>query len=348
MTNIVINGSFWGQRITGQQRYAVEIMNRLAGRDGVSVARPGPRTSASSARSWAWSQTLALQGAKGAVLLSMTSRVPVIHGNHVVVVHDLFPLTNPEWYSAAYVATHAPVLKRSLRSARGLVAVSAQTKDRLEDWMRPGTPVVVAPNGVSGLLGAHASLVRGQRVLDLFSLRRGKFLLAVGSMDPRKNFAGLVEGYRMLPTEVRSQYPLAIVGGTAQGVFRSDSARVATGARELGYVSDEELAVLYAAATGFVSPSLDEGFGIPLIEAAAAGAPVALSDIPIFRWVYGDGAQYFDPNDPGEVARALSGLIRSPPDGNFLHSKAASIANRFSWDASAQVIYDFCISLSDR
>ena len=109
---VVINGAFRGQAITGVQRYATELASRL----------PWPelrrrREDDRALPAWAWSQTLGIR-ARGRLLLTFTSRGPAVHRGQVVVVHDLFALTHPEWYSRRYALTHAPILRDQLRTAR--------------------------------------------------------------------------------------------------------------------------------------------------------------------------------------------------------------------------------------
>jgi glycosyltransferase involved in cell wall biosynthesis len=167
------------------------------------------------------------------------------------------------------------------------------------------------------------------------------YVLAVGSHDPRKNFARLVEAYRRLPGEIRRAFPLVIAGGASR-IYAAGSDETDDDVSRLGYVSDPELAALYASASVVVMPSLDEGFGLPLVEARAARAKLAVSDIPVFRWVAGDTARYFDPLDVADIASAVLSVLEgswSPPEG-------APIERRFDWATTADTIETFARALT--
>ncbi|MFK5633433.1 MULTISPECIES: glycosyltransferase family 4 protein [unclassified Ornithinimicrobium] len=322
---IVVNAAWRGQRTTGQQRYASEVTRRLLSHPGV-VARPA-RTSAN--RWLAWTQVQGLSvSSKDEVLVTLTSRSPVFHRRHVVAVHDHFVLSNPEWYSRRYVLTHAPVLKAQLRGASGLVFVSEATRTRHVDLYGGETPAVVAPNGVTA---PPLDTVRP------WPLGR-PYLLAVASADPRKNIDRLVQAYSSLPPGLRRQVSLVLVGGTNSTVFAAsqDAVDDSSGILKLGYVSDDELWSLYRGARAVVVPSLDEGFGLPLIEAASLGTPLVVSDIPVFRWIAADRAVYFDPKDVDSIRDGLRRVISD----EVVAVDPAAVRSRFCWDDTAQRVLD--------
>lgn len=339
MTEIHVNGAFIGQRVTGQQRYAQEVWSRLNGRPQVRLVSPSPWLASTKGGAWLWTQGPAVRR-RGAFLLSMTSRAPAWHRRQVMVAHDVFPLTHPEWYSRKYVATHAPLLRHQLQHARGVVAVSPATAEALEPWIPAATPVLVAPNGVSDDVGIPLEPDEVSEVLSRHGLSAGSYLLTVGSVDPRKNIERLVSAYSGLSVEERTEMPLVIVGGGSAGVFATEDQRAHHGLHRLGYVSDHDLAAIYGAARGFVLPSLDEGFGIPVIEAAAHGLPLLLSDIPVFRWIAGDAARYFDPTSVEDLREALALAIHVEV-GAPVMALPAALRKRFDWQQSADLIEGF-------
>ena len=141
MSDLTVNGAFYGQRVTGQQRYATEVAERLATRDSVRVLRPSGRrlTECPCSPTPGPTPFCPWPAARGA-LVSLTSRSPVIARRHTVVVHDLFVLRHPEWYSPRYARTHAPLLAAQLRTAAGIVAVSAPVADEIRR-LYPRKPV---------------------------------------------------------------------------------------------------------------------------------------------------------------------------------------------------------------
>jgi glycosyltransferase involved in cell wall biosynthesis len=267
----------------------------------------------------------------------MTARAPLWCRRHVLVVHDLFVLSNPEWFSRAYVATHAWLLRSQIRRAAAIVAVSQPVAEQLS--ARYGGPVVVAPNAPSSVfdrrVGRPVENDDADQVLARLGLRRGQYLLTVGSMDPRKNLRRLAQAYAALPESDRVACPLVVVGG-GSAVFRNEHLSWPAGVVDAGFVADEDLRYLYAGCRALVLVSQAEGFGLPLVEAAAAGAPgVVLSDIPVFRWICGDAAIYVDPSSTSSITAGLRRGIAEP--------RPLEIdLERFSWDASAETIGDTC------
>ncbi len=336
MRRVLLNRSFAPQRVTGQQRYAHEIAQRIAASMPCSGVEPTGFWAASPLRAWAWVQLVLPGRARGALLLSMTSRAPLWRRRHVLVVHDLFVLTNPEWFSRLYVWTHAPLLRAQIRSAAAVVAVSAPTAERLARWRRD--PVAVAPNAASEVFRRRsdddAALVRR-------GLVHGSYFLAVGNRDPRKNFRRLTQAYGRLSAAQRSKHPLVLVGG-GSAIYRDEALTWPDGAVDVGYVTDDELRALYRGARSVVLVSLAEGFGLPLVEAAVAGAASLLvSDIDVFRWICGGHARYVDPSSTDDIAAGLRAEIDNP-QGQELD------VDRFSWDASAAVIREVCLAAARR
>jgi glycosyltransferase involved in cell wall biosynthesis len=334
---IAVNQSYVTQRVTGQQRYAHEIASRLLPRPGVVALEPTGWWRGSSARVWAWALSVLPARAGSRVLVSLTARAPLWARRHVLVVHDLFVLTNPEWFSRVYVWTHAPLLRAQLRTARALVAVSEPVAAQLAAY---DVPVSVAPNAPSAVFSAPSGPADAQ-VLEARGLRSGSYLLAVGSLDPRKNLPALAEAYAALTAEERAAHPLVVVGG-GSAIFRSEQIRWPDEVVDAGYVSDDELRALYAGARAVVFVSWAEGFGLPLVEAAAAGAgSLVISDIPVFRWVCGDAAHYVDPGSVPAITAGLRAAVAAPvPPGIDLQ--------RFDWDDSAERVHALCASVADR
>lgn len=329
------------QRVTGQQRYAAEISRRLLSSSRYREIEPSRPVSRSTLRVWAWLQFVLPFVDRSSLLLSMTSRAPLLRGRQVIVIHDLFVLTNPEWFSRKYYLTHAPMLRIQLGIAAGIIAVSAPVAEQLGPLFRG--PVVVAPNAAS-LVFAERPTDRGDAThddaLDALGLERGSYLLAVGSIDPRKNLNALAEAYGRLSTAERTVMPLVIVGG-GSAVFKNQDIRWPVGTVDAGFVTDEELRGLYGGSRAVVFVSLAEGFGLPLVEAATSGATaLIISDIPVFHWICGDSATYVNPASIDSIANALSAAITTSP-GN---RPPMFDPSRFNWDDSAAIVAQFCES----
>jgi glycosyltransferase involved in cell wall biosynthesis len=334
-TSVALNQSYVTQRITGQQRYAHEIARRLTPRPDVAALEPTGWWRGSGLRVWAWALGVLPLRAGGRVLVSLTARAPLWARRHVLVVHDLFVLTNPEWFSRAYVWTHAPLLRLQLRTAKALVAVSEPVARQLEAY---DVPVRVAPNAPSTVFSVPAGSSDETALTDR-GLERGSYLLAVGSLDPRKNLPSLARAYAALSEEERRAHPLVVVGG-GSGIYRSEQIDWSPEVVDAGYVSDDELRALYAGCLAVVFVSKAEGFGLPLVEATAAGAgALVISELPVFRWICGDGAHYVDPGSVDSITAGLREALQGP-------RRPTVDLSRFTWDAAAEVVAELCASIA--
>ncbi|WP_062201923.1 glycosyltransferase family 4 protein [Demequina salsinemoris] len=337
--SLVVNGAFRPQRVTGQQRYAIEIADRLVRDHGFGEHAPQGGWLGSAVKEWAWTMLRLPSLASGSVVVSLTARSPFAR-RQVLVVHDLFVLTNPEWFSRKYVLTHAPTLRAQLRTASAVVAVSEPTAEAVRG--RFAGKVVVAPNAPSDVFRSSPSAADAAATgaLESRGLREDGYLLTVGSKDPRKNLPRLAHAYGLLPEETRSRFPLVVVGGGA-AIYQGESIAWPKGTVDAGYVTDDDLRALYAGARAVVFPSMAEGFGLPLVEAAAAGAgSLVVSDLDVFRWICEDGAVYVDPSSAESIAAGLTAAIEG-------RAPAISIdLDRFDWNASARAVAEICTEVA--
>lgn len=337
-SKILVNQSYRMQRMTGQQRYAHEIASRLLGRSAYQEIAPKGVWSTSALRVWAWIQLILPTASRGSVLLSMTARAPALRSKQILVVHDLFVLTNPEWFSRKYVLSHAPLLRAQLATAAGIIAVSAPVADQVAPLY--SGPIVIAPNAPSQIFARPTPA--DDQTLNSRKLTAGTYFLAVGSIDPRKNLPRLAEAYGQLSDAERAEAPLVVVGG-GSAIYKNQSIHWPEGTVDAGFVTDEELRALYAGSRAVVFASLAEGFGLPLVEAAAAGArQLVISDIAVFRWICGESARYVSPNDVASIAAGLRSALTASPSTRPLIDLA-----RFNWDTSANLVAALCEAVRD-
>ena len=228
----------------------------------------------------------------------------------------------------------------AVRRAAGIVAISQATADALAArFPRARRLTTVAPLGVARSLGIAPKEVEHA---ELALLPAPGFVLAVGTLEPRKNLPRLVEAYRRLPQELQEQHPLVVVGalGWETGETRRTLESLGDRALQLGYVSDEALAELYRRCALFCYPSLGEGFGLPVLEAMAAGAAVVTSGISSLPEVGGDAAEYVDPRDALDIARTIERLLRHPERREELGALARARAAEFEWSETARTVLE--------
>ena len=172
----------------------------------------------------------------------------------------------------------------------------------------------------------------------------GSFWLCVGTIEPRKNHERLFAAYAAWRRETGGTMPLVLAGG--KGWLMDDLARTAAelGVAEhlvfTGYVSDAELAWLYASCHAFLYPSLFEGFGLPVLEAMSLGAAVVCSDATSLPEVAGDAAVLVDPLDVAGLARAMAAMTDDAARAGTLREKSLARAGLFSWDTTASIVLD--------
>jgi glycosyltransferase involved in cell wall biosynthesis len=255
----------------------------------------------------------------------------------VPVVFDLVSFDSalrPQRRSGLIERATLPLATR--RSAQ-LIAISQATADDLAArFPRTAGRTVVAP------LAAAPTLAEGATALPPGVPEQGGYVLAVGTLEPRKNLPRLVAAYRRLPAELQGAHPLVVTGRLGWDTGETVEALRSLGDRAIqtGFVPDAQLALLYERCGLFAYPSLGEGFGLPVLEAMAAGAPVLTSDRSSLPEVGGDAAAYCDPTDVAAIAAALETLLRDEGRRDAMRDAGLARASEFSWDRTAAIVLD--------
>src|SRR3954447_22228531 len=248
----------------------------------------------------------------------------------VAMVHDLIAFDRSLRPRGRSALIERATLPRAVRRAAALLCNShATAKALVERFPAAAQKAVVVHLGVSPALDGGA-LPPGAP--------SGGFVLAAGTLEPRKNLPRLVAAYARLEAGLQAAHPLVVVGPTGWQTGETLRALQSIGdrARVLGFVSDAELGALYRSCAVFAYPSLGEGFGLPVLEAMSAGAPVLTSDRSSLPEVGGDAAAYADPTSVDSIAAALGELLRDPARRADLARRGPERAALFSWDAFAE------------
>ncbi|EPE96998.1 glycosyltransferase family 4 protein [Rhizobium grahamii] len=271
------------------------------------------------------------------ILWGPAHRLPIL-GNietpQVLTIHDLV------WYHASATMRfrgwlgERVFMGQSIKRADRIVSVSSATKAAvaaLYPWAADKIDVVYP--GCTPLKGGMSA-----EILDLQKIDR-PFVLFVGTLEPRKNLIGLLEAFAALPEFIRAGLLLVIAGGQGWGLGNLEAEikrlQLSSSVRLTGFVSDAELGALYQTAKFLAMPSHYEGFGLPIIEANAAGIPALTSNTSSMPEVGGDAAWLVEPSSVQSIADGLARLATDVPLYSKLSSAARANAERFDWRTSA-------------
>jgi glycosyltransferase involved in cell wall biosynthesis len=274
--------------------------------------------------------------------------VEVHHGPHytmplalglpsVVTVHDLSFFTHPEWHERTKVAFFRAAIRTSARRAAALVAVSAATAALLEDRVRPRAPVHVIPHGVD-----HARFRPEDPGDDEAARARagvsGPYIAFVGTLEPRKDVPTLVRAFDRL-AGARPDLSLVLAGGRGWGVEAVEEAvrDAAHGdrVRLLGYLAERDMPAVLRGAAAVAYPSLEEGFGLPVLEALACGAPLVTTSGTVMEEVAAGAALLAPPGDADRLAAALEAVLDAGPGQAERRRLGLEVAARHTWEGSA-------------
>ncbi|SUE62994.1 glycosyltransferase [Roseomonas gilardii] len=226
----------------------------------------------------------------------------------------------------------------------GLLAISESS--RQEAIQHLGYPPERVFNIRAGIHGDFrpASLDAKEReaLLHRYGLR-GDFILFLGAGDIRKNEAGLISAYALLPPDLQARYQLLIVGKMDPGTLHKVAAEHDIPEERFviaRFVEEGDLSALYTACSLFVFPSLHEGFGLPAAEAMACGAPVIASNTTSLPEVVGRADALFDPTQPAEIAARMREVLDNPSLRQSLVAHGREQARKFTWQASAELAWD--------
>ncbi len=358
--HVYINGRFLTQRLTGVQRFAVELINaidqalnekdfgfrlellvpqdctNLPAYKNIHVKKIGHF------KGQLWEQIDLPFYVKDNLLLNLCNLAPMFKKHQLTIIHDVAVYKVPEAYSSLFKlwyklvffviskrrSTVATVSKFSLQEIHKTLGVALENlflitegKEHIER-LEPDTNILVK-----------------------HEIANRPYILAVSSMSPNKNFSIVVKAIELLKLP---DVNFVIAGGANPSVFSSNNAPLPDNVKHVGYVTDSELKALYENATCFVFPSLYEGFGLPPMEAMTSGCPVLASNRASIPEVCGDAALYFDPLNAQDVAEKINSVIADPVARADMKSKGYEQVKRYSWKVAAAEVMDIIDRLSEK
>ena len=350
-----VNGRFYGQPITGVQRYARELLAAVDAR-AAGPGLPAPFTGVVAhlpagvaapqglsavrirhhgpGRGHVWEQLVLPRVAHDGLLFCPGNTAPLLslaRGRVVVTIHDLSFRYVPEAYSLPFRAWYHALTPLIVRRATRIITVSESERQAImRIYPRAAARLVAIQNG--------ASVAPTVPIAPVAPIVPDPYILYVGSLSRRKNFPGVLAAFDLMAAR-RPGLRLAVVGGTSR-VFASAGIELRDGVREratfLGQVEDHAtLVAAYRGACCLVFPSFYEASPLPPTEAMAFGCPVVAADIPSLRERCGDAALYCDPHDPGAIARAVERVLDDGALGDDLRRRGAARVAALTWAACA-------------
>ncbi|MFQ6101414.1 MAG: glycosyltransferase family 4 protein [Anaerolineae bacterium] len=274
-------------------------------------------------------------------LLHSSDFIPPAFGYHrsVTTIHDLNFLYYPQFLSAQSLRYYNQQIGWAVRRADHILADSRATKSDLVSLLD------VEPEKVAVVYLAADPAFRplpeaeARRVAAQYGLEPG-YLLCVGTLEPRKNLPGLLQAYRLLLDEEVTSAPLVLVGGKGwlydEVLERVERLCLTERVCFLHAVPDADLVGLYNCAGVLTTPSFYEGFGLPALEAMACGAPVVVADRASLPEVVGEAGLLVNPDDPEDIARALTRVLTEEPLREQMRKLGLDQAARFTWEETAR------------
>lgn len=261
----------------------------------------------------------------------------------IVVVYDLCYLDHPEFLQNANLAFLNKFALKSIQNADSIITISNFTKDRiLHHYPALTNNIIVTPIPP---IEYKLNKTELPERLSAMGIKKHKYILYIGTIEPRKNITNLVKAYSLLDKSLAASYSLVLAGGKGWKdgeILLEIENQKALGLDIVltGRVSENEKSALYNNAKCLVQPSHYEGFGMPILEAMQNGLPVAVSNIPVFHEVAGNASIYFDQNNPQDIASKISSLLIDKSLVTSLKHSSVDKLSSMSWKDNADKVFD--------
>jgi glycosyltransferase involved in cell wall biosynthesis len=330
--SLAVNARVTAFAMGGQQRVAHEVMKRLPDAASIMPGKP-----LGGIRGHAWEQAVLPLRAAGRLLWSPSTTGPLLYPHQVVTVHDTAFFDMPEYFSPSFIRLYQALVPRLVRRVAKVVTVSEFSRQQIVKRMGlPTERIEVIPNGVAQHFMPYApdALAATRAALDLPE----RYILVQATSDKRKNLARTLDAWRAVSPALPKDLHLVISGNLNRAHVFGDASDIDfTGPRIriTGYVAEEHMGPLMAGAEAFLFASLYEGFGLPVLEAMAAGTPVITGNTTALPEVAGDAALMVDARSANAIGSAILDILERPLLAQTLKMRGFQRARRFTWEAAA-------------
>ena len=344
MKTIYINSRFLTQKITGSQRFAIEISRQLKRLEpSIKFVAPKNIIHKDLAKELEveivgfntghlWEQfdlPICLKSKGSPLLVNLVNTAPLFYENKVVTIHDISWKHFPQSVSKKFYTYYYFLIPRIAKNSKHIFTVSEFSKKDISKHLK------IKTDKITTVYNAVSDKFRPLK------LNKEKLILSVATLQPYKNLEKLIDAFLYLKkTNNNFEYKLILVGGINERVFaKSNIFEKVKGIDDIiftGYLDDNKLVELYNKASLFVFPSLFEGFGLPPLEAMACGCPCVVSNVAALPEVCGDAAYYVNPYDVEDIARGIERVLTDENLRQSLIQKGFENVKRFSWEKSAK------------
>lgn len=260
-------------------------------------------------------------------------------GVAAVAIHDLTHIHFPEYVDKKNLQHLNRVVPRALRTADILVTVSDAVRQEIINIYHPKKSLSTLVTPIPPDDNIFYKKPLQPSVNKQYGIPTTKYILFVGTIEPRKNIINLIKAYLALPNAVQAEYSLVLAGGKGwndEEIHAVISANKTKNIKAIGHFKTQDATALVQHAATLVIPSFYEGFGMPILEAMACDTPVIASDIPVHRETGGNAALYINPEDPKELRDKLLDILTSKTTVASLSIKSAAHLKEFSWKKNSE------------
>ncbi|KMZ12687.1 Glycosyltransferase [Candidatus Burkholderia humilis] len=346
---LLYNGRFTSQKTIGVQRVARELVAALVKlaqgshvtlavppQDGLDPVAGVDTVKLGFGKGVLWEQLVLPLFAGRSRIVNLSNSGSIFRANQIIYMHDAAVFDTPAHFSWKFRMWYRVMFWILARTSSCVMTNSTFSRDRLAHHIGVNPERI----GVVPLAADHLDhIVPDTSVIDELSVKPNRYVLAVSSMNPTKNFKRLVEAFTRLNDP---SIDLVIVGMKNAAIFgKAHDLSSAPNIKQAGYVSDEKLKALYQHAACFLYPSIYEGFGIPPLESMRNGCPTLVGRAAALPETCGDASIYCDPYSVENISAKLRELLDSPALSEDLKRRGVAHAEKYRWTESARMLMQF-------